>query len=51
MKLMKIKNVALLVPILWTKRVWSLSFLTVLVPSECYDRALGQRHKKLTAWA
>ena len=39
-----------LVPIPWAGRVWALPFLTVLAPSERYNRERGQRHKKLTDW-
>ena len=41
----------LLVPIPWAGRVWALPFLTVLAPSERYDRQHGRRHKTLTDWA
>ena len=37
-------------PIPWAGRVWALPFLTVLAPSERYNREQGQRHKKLTDW-
>ncbi len=40
-----------LAPIPWAGRVWALPFLTVLAPSERYNRERGQRHKKLTDWA
>jgi hypothetical protein len=33
---------------LLTKRVWALPFLTVLCPSERYDRERGIRHRRLT---
>jgi len=39
-----------LAPIPWAGRVWALPFLTVLAPSERYNRERGQRHKKLTDW-
>jgi DDE superfamily endonuclease len=41
----------LLVPLPWARRVWALPFLTVLAPSERYDRDRGRRHKTLTDWA
>ena len=39
-------SLMLLTPIPWAKRVWALTFLTVLVPSESY-----YKDKKLTEWA
>lgn len=44
-------NLMLLVPIPWAQRVWALPFLTVLAPSERYNRDHQRRHKKLTDWA
>lgn len=44
-------SMMLLVPIPWAKRVWTLPFMTVLVPSERYDTERGKQHKKLTDWA
>ena len=44
-------SLMLLVPIPWAGRTWALPFLTVLAPSERYDRDQGQRHKTITAWA
>lgn len=41
----------LLVPIPWTDRVWALPFMTVLAPSERYNKERGKHHKKLTDWA
>ncbi len=41
----------LLTPISWANRVWALPFLTVLAPSERYNKQIGKRHKKLTDWA
>ncbi len=41
----------LLAPIDWAKRVWALPFLTVLAPSERYNKRQGKKHKKLTDWA
>ena len=40
-----------LTPLHWTKRIWALPFLTVLAPSERYNRQQGKRHKKLTDWS
>jgi hypothetical protein len=43
---------ALLVPVPWTSRVWSLPFLSVLAYSERYAEERGKkRHKTLTDWA
>jgi hypothetical protein len=42
---------ALLVPVPWAARVWSLPFLSVLAYSERYAEEQGKRHKKLTEWA
>jgi hypothetical protein len=44
-------SLMLLVPIPWAQRVWALPFLTVLAPSERYNRSQGRRHKALTDWA
>jgi hypothetical protein len=41
----------LLVSIPWAARTWALPILTVLAPSERYDREQGRRHKSLTDWA
>jgi DDE superfamily endonuclease len=41
----------LLAPIPWAGRVWALPVLTVLAPSERYDRTHGRRHKTLLDWA
>lgn len=41
----------LLTPISWANRVWALPFLTVLAPSERYNKEQGKKHKKLTDWA
>jgi hypothetical protein len=43
--------VALLVPIPWAKRVWSLPFLSALAYSERYAQEQGKRHKTLSEWA
>ena len=40
-------SVMLVAPIPWAGRVWSLPFLTALVPSERYNIAKGRRHKTL----
>jgi hypothetical protein len=43
---------ALLVPVPWTSRVWSLPFLSALAYSERYAEERGKkRHKTLTDWA
>jgi hypothetical protein len=43
---------ALLVPVPWTSRVWSLPFLSTLAYSERYAEERGKkRHKTLTDWA
>jgi hypothetical protein len=43
---------ALLVPVPWTSRVWSLPFLSALAYSERYAQERGKkRHKTLTDWA
>jgi len=44
-------SLMLLVDIPWAGRVWALPFLSVLAPSERYDRERGHRHKCLTDWA
>jgi hypothetical protein len=41
----------LLVPIPWAGRVWALPVLTVLAPSERYNREHRQRHKTVLDWA
>jgi hypothetical protein len=38
----------LLTEVVFAKRVWALPFLTVLCPSERYDRERGIRHRRLT---
>ena len=40
-----------LVEIPWARRVWALSFLTVLAPSTRYHAVRGRRHKTVTDWA
>src|SRR3712207_5571422 len=42
---------ALLVPVPWAARVWSLPFLSALAYSERYAEEQGKRRKKLTEWA
>jgi hypothetical protein len=42
---------ALLVPVPWSSRVWSLPFLSALAYSERYAEEQGKRHKTLTDWA
>jgi hypothetical protein len=44
-------SVMLLVPIPWVGWGWALPFLTVLAPSERYNRECRRSHKKLTDWA
>lgn len=44
-------SLMLLAPVSWAGRVWALPFLTVLCPSERYNRTYRRRHKKLTVWA
>lgn len=39
---------ALLTEVRFAQQVWALPFLTVLCPSERYDREGGKRHRKLT---
>jgi hypothetical protein len=42
---------ALLVPVPWASRVWSLPFLSALAYSERYAEEQGKPHKTLTDWA
>jgi hypothetical protein len=42
---------ALLTPVPWASRVWSLPFLSALAYSERYAEEQGKRHKSLTEWA
>jgi hypothetical protein len=44
-------SLMLLAPIPWAGRVWALTFLTVLAPSERYYEKKVCKHKKLTDWA
>jgi hypothetical protein len=41
----------LLAEVPWAARVWALPFLTVLAPSERYNREHDRPHKSLTDWA
>lgn len=41
----------LLVPIPWAARIWALPVLTVLTPSERYNRLRRHRHKTVLDWA
>ncbi|GGR41058.1 hypothetical protein GCM10008957_56550 [Deinococcus ruber] len=41
----------LLTPLPWANRVWTLPFLTALVPSQRYNEERGRRHRTLTDWA
>jgi hypothetical protein len=43
-------SLMLLTPTPFAERVWALPFLTVLAPSERYNREHGQRHKSLAKW-
>jgi hypothetical protein len=43
--------VTLLAEVAWTKRVWSMPFLSALAYSERYVREQGKRHKTLSEWA
>ena len=42
---------ALLTPVPWASRVWSLPFLSALAYSERYAQEQGKRHKTLPEWA
>jgi hypothetical protein len=42
---------AVLVPVPWSKRVWSLPFMTVLAPGEKTSAQLNKRHRTLVQWA
>ena len=42
---------AVLVPIPWSKRTWSLPFMTVLAPGEKTSAKLNRRHRTLVQWA
>lgn len=44
-------SMMLLVPVPWADRVWALPFMTVLAPSERYNKEHGREHKRLTDWA
>ena len=41
----------LLAEVPWARRVWALPFLTVLAPSERYNREHHRRHKSILDWA
>ena len=43
-------SMQVLAEIPWTGRIWGLPFLTVLAPSERYNRERGRRHKTLPEW-
>lgn len=42
---------AVLVPVPWSKRTWSLPFMTVLAPGEKSSAKLNKRHRTLVQWA
>jgi hypothetical protein len=42
---------AILVPVPWSKRTWSLPFMTVLAPGEKTSAKLNKRHCTLIQWA
>ena len=44
-------SLMLLTPIPWAQKTWALPFLSVLAPSERYDKEQGKRHKTLARWA
>jgi hypothetical protein len=44
-------SLMLLTRVPWASRVWALPFLSVLAPSERYDKERGHRHKTLAQWA
>jgi len=44
-------SLMLMAPIPWAKRIWTLPFLTVLAPSERYNKDRGRRHKTIADWA
>ena len=43
--------VMLLTPISWAQRLWALPFLSILAPSERYNKQRGKKHKKLSDWS
>jgi hypothetical protein len=43
-------SMQVLAEIPWAGRIWGLPFLTVLAPSERYNRERGRRHKTLPEW-
>jgi hypothetical protein len=40
-----------MIPLPWATRRWALPFLTILAPSEHYDKTHRRRHKTLVDWA
>jgi len=42
---------AVLVPVPWSSRTWSLPFMTVLAPGEKTSARLNKRHRTLVQWA
>jgi hypothetical protein len=42
---------AVLVPVPWSQRIWSLPFMTVLAPGEKTSVKLNKRHRTLVQWA
>ena len=42
---------AVLVPVPWSKRIWSLPFMTVLAPGEKTSTKLNKRHRTIVQWA
>jgi hypothetical protein len=40
-----------MIPLPWATRRWALPFLTILAPSEHYDKTHQRRHKTLVDWA
>src|SRR3954447_12596162 len=43
-------SMQMLAEVPWAGRIWGLPFLTVLAPSERYNRERGRRHKTLPDW-
>jgi hypothetical protein len=43
-------SMMLIVALPWAKRCWALPFLTVLAPSEAYNKEKGKRHKTTVDW-
>ena len=44
-------SLVVMVPIPWAGRRWALPFLTVLAPSDRWNRERGRRHKTVVDWA